>query len=77
MCSGEKVLVFNSRIKLFLGKLKSKWSVPIEALRMTPHGVVELKGETGPTFLVNGQRVKHYSGADSNPDREARELDGE
>ena len=26
--AGDQVLLFNSRLKLFLSKLKSKWSVP-------------------------------------------------
>ncbi|XP_015167752.1 uncharacterized protein [Solanum tuberosum] len=53
---GEKVLLFNSRLRLFPGKLRSKLSGPFEVVRMTQHGAVELKGETVPTFLVNGQR---------------------
>ncbi|KAK4713535.1 hypothetical protein R3W88_019442 [Solanum pinnatisectum] len=60
----EKVLLFSSRLRLFPKKLKAKWSGPFEVVRMTQHGAVELKGETGPTFLVNGQRVKHYFGVD-------------
>jgi len=61
---GENVLLFNSRLRLFPGKLRSKWSGPFEVVRTTQHRAVELKGETGPTFLVNGQRVKHYFGED-------------
>jgi len=74
---GENVLLFNSRLRLFPGKLRSKWSGPFEVVRMTQHGAVELKGETGPTFLVNGQRVKHYFGVDSYRDLEALELNDE
>uniref|UniRef100_M1DBA7 Uncharacterized protein n=1 Tax=Solanum tuberosum TaxID=4113 RepID=M1DBA7_SOLTU len=37
---------------------------------MTQHGAFELQGETGPMFLVNGQRVKHYFGEDSDSDQE-------
>ncbi|XP_049364130.1 uncharacterized protein LOC125828856 [Solanum verrucosum] len=74
---GENVLLFNSRLRLFPRKLRYKWSSPFEVVRMTQHGPVELKGETGPTFLVNGQRVKHYFGEDSDRDREALELNDE
>ncbi|XP_049414755.1 uncharacterized protein LOC125877531 [Solanum stenotomum] len=64
--------------KLYKEKMKRfKWSGPLEVVRMTQHGVVELKGETGPTFLVNGQRVKHYFGVDSDRDQEALELNDE
>ncbi|XP_015081476.1 uncharacterized protein LOC107025159 [Solanum pennellii] len=38
---------------------------------------IELQGETGPSFLFNGQRVNHYFGDDSDLDREAIELNDE
>ncbi|XP_049344206.1 uncharacterized protein LOC125808571 [Solanum verrucosum] len=74
---GEKILLFNSILRLFPRKLRSKWSGPFEVVRMTKHGAVEIKGETGPPFLVNGQRVKHYFDEDSDRDREALELNDE
>ncbi|XP_015167813.1 uncharacterized protein [Solanum tuberosum] len=37
---GQLVLLFNSRLKLFSGKLRSKWSGPFEVVRMTQHGAV-------------------------------------
>ncbi|XP_055814227.1 uncharacterized protein LOC129883628 [Solanum dulcamara] len=62
---GQKVLFFNSRLKLFSGKLQFKWSGPFEVVRMTPHGGVEMwNAIKTSTFLVNGQRVKHYFGKD-------------
>ncbi|KAA3470666.1 Retrovirus-related Pol polyprotein from transposon 17.6 [Gossypium australe] len=62
--SGQKFMLFNSRLKLFLGKLKSYWSGPFEIVDVYPHGAVEIKdGKTGSTFRVNGQRLKHYFGA--------------
>ncbi|XP_070009176.1 uncharacterized protein [Nicotiana sylvestris] len=63
--SGDLVLLFNSRLKLFLGKLKSKWSSPFKVVNVSPFGAVELESEDGlRTFKVNGQRVKHYLGTD-------------
>nr|XP_016510767.1 PREDICTED: uncharacterized protein LOC107828033 [Nicotiana tabacum] len=63
--SGDLVLFFNSRLKLFPGKLKSKWSGPFKVVNVSPFGVVELASEDGlGTFKVNGQRVKHYLGTD-------------
>ncbi|XP_060180566.1 uncharacterized protein LOC132610269 [Lycium barbarum] len=51
------------RLKIFGGKLKSKWSGPFEVVRVTAYGAVELKRpNSDETFLVNGQRVKHYYG---------------
>ena len=50
---------------------------PFEVVRMTPHGAVELKGEIAPTFLVNGQRVKHYFGVNLDLDREDIKINDE
>ncbi|XP_070047068.1 uncharacterized protein [Nicotiana tomentosiformis] len=58
---GQEVLLFNSRLKLFPGKLKSRWSDPFEVVSVKPHRAVELRDiSSNATFLVNGQRVKHY-----------------
>lgn len=35
-------LLFNSRLKIFLGKFRSKWFGPFKVERMTPYGVVEI-----------------------------------
>ncbi|XP_060182420.1 uncharacterized protein LOC132612096 [Lycium barbarum] len=60
---GQLVFSYNSRLKIFEEKLKSKWSGPFEVVRVTAHGAVELKPLNAErTFLVNGQRVKHYFG---------------
>ncbi|XP_019260973.1 PREDICTED: uncharacterized protein LOC109238931 [Nicotiana attenuata] len=61
--SSDLVLLFNSRLKLFPGKLKSKWSGPFKVVSVSPYGAIELESEDGTrTFKVNGQRVKHYLG---------------
>ena len=58
---GQLVLLHNTRLRLFSGKLKSRWSKPSKLLRIYPHGVVDLLDEkTGQEFKVNGHRVKHY-----------------
>ncbi|XP_009789162.2 uncharacterized protein [Nicotiana sylvestris] len=63
--SSDLVLLFNSRLKLFSGKLKSKWSSPFKVVDVSPFGAVELESEDGlRTFKVNVQRVKHYLGTD-------------
>lgn len=55
------MLLFNSRIKLFLGKLKSRWSGLFLVHKVFPHGAIELKNPSnGDIFKVNGQRLKHY-----------------
>ncbi|XP_016450269.1 uncharacterized protein LOC107775102 [Nicotiana tabacum] len=61
--SSDLVLLFNSRLKLFSGKLKSKWSGPFKIVNVSPYDAIELESEDGlRTFKVNGQQVKHYLG---------------
>ncbi|KAH9779814.1 hypothetical protein KPL71_007852 [Citrus sinensis] len=58
---GQLVLLHNTRLRLFPGKLKSRWSGPFKLLKSYPHGAVDLLDEqTGHEFKVNGHRVKHY-----------------
>ncbi|XP_073049591.1 uncharacterized protein [Primulina eburnea] len=60
----QQVLLFNSRLKLFPGKLKLRWSGPFLVETVCPHGAIELKCSDGRTFKVNGQRVKPYYGTE-------------
>ena len=57
---GQKVLLFNSRLRLFPGKLKSRWSGPFTIRRIHASGAVEVTHEEKGTFTVNGQRLKPY-----------------
>ncbi|KAL4272410.1 hypothetical protein GQ457_13G015520 [Hibiscus cannabinus] len=60
---GKQVL-YNSRLKLFPGKLKSRWSGPFIVHKVNPYGAVEIKKNEGANiFNVNGQRLKVYTGA--------------
>ncbi|XP_025652567.1 uncharacterized protein [Arachis hypogaea] len=60
---GQIVLLYNSRLKFFPGKLKSRWSWPLTITKVSPYGHVEIMDEKAQrTFTVNGQRVKHYLG---------------
>ncbi|GJT80793.1 reverse transcriptase domain-containing protein [Tanacetum coccineum] len=61
---GDRVLLFNSRLKIFSGKLKSRWSGPFTVTQVFPYGTVELSQNSGPNFKVNGHRLKHYFGGD-------------
>ncbi|GJR45278.1 retrovirus-related pol polyprotein from transposon TNT 1-94 [Tanacetum coccineum] len=61
---GDRVLLFNSRLKIFSGKLKTRWSGPFTITQVFPYGTVELSQNSGPNFKVNGHRVKHYFGGD-------------
>ncbi|XP_022852336.1 uncharacterized protein LOC111373967 [Olea europaea var. sylvestris] len=57
---GQKVLSYNSRLKLFLGKLRSRWSSPYTVTKVLPYGAIEVSNETKGTFTINGQRLKYY-----------------
>ena len=59
---GDLVLLFNSRLRLFPGKLKSKWTGPYLVTQLFPHGAVELETKEGVRFNVNGQPIKIYLG---------------
>nr|GEU81154.1 reverse transcriptase domain-containing protein [Tanacetum cinerariifolium] len=61
---GDRVLLFNSRLKIFSGKLKTYWSGPFTITKVFPYGTVELSQPDGPNFKVNGHRVKHYFGGE-------------
>nr|GEZ54584.1 reverse transcriptase domain-containing protein [Tanacetum cinerariifolium] len=61
---GDRVLLFNSRQKIFSGKLKTHWSGPFTITKVFSYGTVELSQPDGPNFKVNGHRVKHYFGGD-------------
>ena len=58
---GQKVLLYNSRLGLMGGKLRSKWIGPFVVTHVFPYGVVEIKSEsTDKTFKVNGHRLKPF-----------------
>nr|GEV83120.1 reverse transcriptase domain-containing protein [Tanacetum cinerariifolium] len=61
---GDRVLLFNSRLKIFSGKLKSRRSGPFTISQVYPYGIVELSQPDEPNFKVNGYRLKHYFGED-------------
>ena len=59
---GDKVMIFNSKLKLFSGKLKSRWSRLVTVTSVTPYGAIGAQAENGQEFKVNGNRLKHYLG---------------
>jgi hypothetical protein len=63
---GEKVLLYRSHLRLFAGKLLSKWEGPYvieEVYHSSAIKIASLKDDT--TQVVNGQRLKHYIARDS------------
>nr|GFA65704.1 reverse transcriptase domain-containing protein [Tanacetum cinerariifolium]GFA65723.1 reverse transcriptase domain-containing protein [Tanacetum cinerariifolium] len=64
---GDRVFLFNYRLKIFSGKLKTHWTGPFTVTQVFPYGTVELASTNGPNFKVNGHRLKHYFGGDIPP----------
>jgi len=59
--AGDKVLLFNSCIRLFgHGKLRSKWEGPFLVLNATDHGAITLQDDDGNIFKANVQRLKIF-----------------
>ncbi|KAM1523167.1 hypothetical protein ACFX10_013217 [Malus domestica] len=58
---GQKVLLFNSRLRLFPGKLHSKWIGPFVVTNVFPRGAVQIQSlKTQQEFKVNGHHLKPY-----------------
>ncbi|KAL2249933.1 UNVERIFIED_CONTAM: Transposon Ty3-I Gag-Pol polyprotein [Sesamum indicum] len=58
---GQKVLLFHSKLKLFPGKLRSRWIGPFIVTNIFSHGAVEIKSPTTQkVFKVNGHRLKPF-----------------
>ena len=66
---GQQVLLFNSRLRLFSGKLQSRWSGSFIVTKVYPYGAIEVYSETAGTFKVNGQRLKPYFAGTMVPQR--------
>ena len=60
--TGDKVLLLNSRLRLFLEKLKSKWSAPYTVVSSTTFRAMTLRTSNHEEFKVNGKRLKHCMG---------------
>ena len=58
--ANDQVLLYNSRLTLFPGKLRSRWSGHFIVTIARPNGAITLIYDKGEEFTVNGQRVKHY-----------------
>ncbi|GJR51519.1 reverse transcriptase domain-containing protein [Tanacetum coccineum] len=69
---GDKVLLYNSRLKMYPRKLKSKLSGPNIVKTVYPYGAVEIIDKNGFNFKANRQRLKKYY--DGNIDKEDDEV---
>ena len=57
----DKVLLYHSRLKLFPGKLRSRWIGPFVVSNVFPYGAVEITSlETNTVLKVNENRLKPF-----------------
>ncbi|XP_022153522.1 uncharacterized protein LOC111021006 [Momordica charantia] len=60
---GQQVLLYNSRLKFFPVKLKSRWFGQFFVAHVFPHGAIRVQEvDSGREFIVNSQRMRHYYG---------------
>ncbi|KAL7618639.1 hypothetical protein Lser_V15G00868 [Lactuca serriola] len=73
---GQKVLLYDSRLKWFSGKLQSRWVGPFIVTNVFDHGAVEIKSKkTGKVFKVNGHRLKVFYEGFQEKDMEVDSLE--
>ena len=59
---GDQVLLYESKLHLFPGKLKSRWTGPFTIQEVYLNGSVDLlNSKDNRVFKVNGQRLKPYA----------------
>ena len=57
------MLLFNSKLGLFLYKLNTRWLGPFEVIKTYPYGVVKVRSFFANKILkVNGHMLKHFYG---------------
>ncbi|GKF12458.1 reverse transcriptase domain-containing protein [Tanacetum coccineum] len=68
---GDRVLLFNSRLKIFSGKLQTRWTGPFTVTQVFPYGTVELSQTDGLNFKdcpdCEGSRILGFITRASNP----------
>ncbi|GJS68658.1 reverse transcriptase domain-containing protein [Tanacetum coccineum] len=61
---GDRVLLFNSRLKIFSGKLKTRWTRPFTVAQVFSYGTIELSQTDGPNFKdcpdFEGSRARDF-----------------
>ncbi|XP_035840326.1 uncharacterized protein LOC118487518 [Helianthus annuus] len=60
--AGDLVLLYNSRLRLFSGKLHSRWTGPYMVKEVFPYGTAAIENADGVIFKLNGHRLKLYVG---------------
>ena len=59
---GDQVLLYDSKLHLFPGKLESRWTNPFTIHEVYTNGAVELlNSKDNKVFKVNGHRLKAHA----------------
>ena len=75
---GENVLLYNSKLHIFPGKLRSRWNSPYVVKEVFPYGTVTIQNpRTGNEFKVNGQRLNHFIERFETQEENLHFLDGD
>ena len=70
------MLLYDSKLHLFIGKLKSRWTGPFTIQEVYPNGSVDLlNSKDHRVFKDNGQRLKPYAAQHSVDKEEIPLLD--
>ena len=73
---GDKVLLFNSSVKLFgEGKLRSNWQGLYIVINTSPHGAITIQDDDDNIFKVNGQCLKVFLEPSYNTNLEIDRID--
>ncbi|XP_025636043.1 uncharacterized protein [Arachis hypogaea] len=69
--AGDLILLYNSRLRLLPGKLRSKWEGPYQVVKAEPYGVYHLcHPSRSDIFKVNVHRLKLYHGEQMKSNKE-------
>ncbi|RVW29445.1 hypothetical protein CK203_101650 [Vitis vinifera] len=75
---GEKVLLYDSKLHIFPGKLRSRWNGPYVVKEVFPYGTMTIQNpRTGNEFKVNGQHLKHFIERFETQEENLHFLDGD
>ena len=73
---GDQVFLYDSKLHLFPGKLKSGWTGPFTVQEVYPNRSVDLiNSKDNRVFKVNGQRLKPYAAQHSADKKEIPLID--
>ncbi|KAL6315760.1 hypothetical protein AAG906_007186 [Vitis piasezkii] len=75
---GENVLLYDSKLHIFLGKLRSRWNGPYVVKEAFPYGTMTIRNpRTSNEFKVNGQCLKHFMERFETQEENLHFLDGD